>query len=157
LSYHVPQLAPAQQNGSVPYQHSPHALVMPELPQWDYVKPAHYTVAIIDGHGRVATTTPLRALGWMPGDPITFSTDTNRLITATRIDDPTQPRGTAPTRKVTPRGHLNLPIITRRRAGLAADDHLLLAADTTTGKLWIVPPKILASILQPYTTGPAQP
>jgi hypothetical protein len=137
----------------VPQHPASSRLPVPDLPQRDYVRPAHYMVAIVDGHGRVATTTALRVLGWTPGAVVAFTVETNRLITATRVDGAVRPPGTAPCRKITPRGHLNLPVITRRRAGITRGDRLLLAADPDTGILWIFPPKVLALILQPHTTG----
>ena len=140
----------------MPHHPSPPRLPVPDLPQRDYIPPAHYTVAVVDGHGRVATTTALRVLGWTPGAVVVFTVETNRLITATCIDGPAQPIGTAPRRTITPRGHLNLPVITRRRAGITRDDRLLLVADTDTDTLWMVAPKALALILQPHTTGPCR-
>lgn len=137
----------------VPHHPASPRLPVPDLPQRDYIRPAHYTVAVVDGHGRVAVTTPLRVLGWTPGAVVAFTVETNRLITATCINSPAPPPGTAPRRKITPRGHLNLPVITRRRAGITRDDRLLLVADTDTGTLWMIPPNALALILQPHTTG----
>ena len=139
----------------IPHEPSPPRMSVPELPPHDYVRPDHYTVAIIDGHGRVATTAPLRALGWGPGRVIAFTVDGNRLITATPID-PARPGSTSPRRGITPRGHLNLPIVTRRRAGLTGGDRLLLAADPNTGVLRIFPPHTLALILRPYTGNPGR-
>lgn len=138
----------------MPHHPASSRLPVPDLPQRDYVRPAHYTVAVVDGHGRVATTTPLRFLGWRPGAVVAFTVETNRLITATRVDGAVQPPGTAPCRTITPRGHLNLPVITRRRSGITRDDRLLLAADPDAGILWMVPPKALALILQPHLTDP---
>lgn len=125
-------------------------LAVPDLRQRHYVRPAHYAVAVVDGHGRIASRSPLRALGWEPGTVVAFTVDGNRLITAARSIAPQQ-GSTAPRRMITPCGQLNLPVLTRRRAGIASGDRLLLAADEHSGLLWICPPKVLALILHPYT------
>nr|WP_221381851.1 AbrB/MazE/SpoVT family DNA-binding domain-containing protein [Actinoplanes polyasparticus] len=130
---------------------------MPVLLQSRYVRPAFYSVTVVDGHGRIAATTPLRALGWTPGTVLEFGVDANRLITAFRIEGPPPPGSTAPRREVTPRGHLNLPAAIRRRADISTGDRLLTAADTNAGILRLLPPKVLALILHAYTADQDQP
>jgi bifunctional DNA-binding transcriptional regulator/antitoxin component of YhaV-PrlF toxin-antitoxin module len=126
---------------------------VPDLLQRRFVRPAHYVVTVVDGHGRIAAMSPLRTLGWKPGTVIAFTVDASRLITATRIEGPAQRGDTAPRREITARGHLNLPLTTRRRADVVTGDRLLIAADTDTHLLWVIPSKTLALILEPYTTG----
>src|SRR4051794_11457916 len=94
------------------------SMPMPDLLQPRFVRPVHYSVTVVDGHGRIAARSPLRLLGWKPGAVIAFTVDASRLITAIRIEDLTPRDATAPRREVTVRGHLNLPITTRRRADL---------------------------------------
>ena len=138
---------PRREPGSLP------CMPMPDLPQPRFVRPAYYAVTVVDGHGRIAATSPLRTLGWKPKTVMAFAVAANRLITATRIEDAAQRADTAPRREITARGHVNLPLTTRRRADIVAGDRLLIAADTDTRTLWIFPPKTLALILHPYTHG----
>lgn len=147
--------SPAQAHPSggqgMPQSPSTAGLSVPDLRQCHYVRPAHYAVAVVDGHGRIASRSPLRALGWEPGTVVAFTVDGNRLITAARSTTPPQQGSTAPRRTITACGQLNLPVLTRRRAGITSGDRLLLAADEHAGLLWICPPKVLALILYPYT------
>jgi bifunctional DNA-binding transcriptional regulator/antitoxin component of YhaV-PrlF toxin-antitoxin module len=136
----------------IPQDPSIPRMAVPDLLQRHYVPPSHYAVAAVDGHGRIAATFPLRILGWRPGTEVAFTVDDNRLITAACSAALTPQQSTAPRRVITPGGHLNLPIVTRRRAGMSSSDRVLLAADERTGLLWICPPKTLALILQPYMT-----
>lgn len=148
--------APHTVSRRMPQDPSIPGMTVPNLRQRHYAPPAHYAVAIVDGHGRIAATSALDALGWEPGTVIAFTVDDNRLITAVRSTALSQRQSTAPRRAITPRGHLNLPVLTRRRADITSGDRLLLAADDHTGSLGIYPPKALALILQPYTTHRAQ-
>ncbi|HEX5204202.1 MAG TPA: hypothetical protein VFW27_30100 [Actinoplanes sp.] len=126
---------------------------IPDLAQPRFVRPAHYSVTVIDGHGRVSAMASLRTLGWKPRALITFEVDARHLVSVTRCKEPAQIGGTAPCRQITARGHLNLPLTIRRRADIGPGDRLLIAADTVTNLLWIFPPKTLALILQPHTAG----
>lgn len=159
----VHQHAPGHAAGRESQHHAPRQegfsspIPVPVLLQSRYVRPAFYSVTVVDGHGRIAATSPLRALGWTPGTVLEFRVDANRLISASRVEGPSPPASTAPRREVTPRGHLNLPAPTRRRADVITGDRLLTAADTSTGILWILPPKVIALILHAYTTDQDQP
>lgn len=152
---HTPGAAPQPQR-RLPQQSVLSRLPVPDLLQSHFVRPAYYTVTVVDGHGRIAATSPLRTLGWTPGTVLAFGVDANRLITVTRTEGSSQPANTAPRREIGPRGHLNLPATTRRRAGIVTGDRLLIAADTNTDILWVLPPQALALILHVYTTGQDQ-
>ncbi|MFI5896598.1 hypothetical protein ACIA5D_41515 [Actinoplanes sp. NPDC051513] len=129
---------------------------MPDLLQTRFVRPLYYFVTVVDGHGRIAARSPLRTLGWKPGTAVAFIVDASRLITAIRVEDLAQRGDTAPRREVTARGHLNLPVTTRRRADLVTGDQLLVVADTRAGILWAFPPKTLALVLHSCTGGQNQ-
>lgn len=120
------------------------------LPAVPYRQPGpalHYAVTAIDNRGRMAVAGLLNTLLWRPGDLITFTVTTQRLVVAAPAS--THDAGAAPSRPIRTRGHLNMPAIARRRAGIAAGDRLLLAADGN-GALRIFPPYVLASVLRPY-------
>ncbi|GAA2470637.1 hypothetical protein Ahu01nite_080050 [Winogradskya humida] len=126
-------------------------LPIPDVSPSNYIRPAHYSVTAVDGNGRIAVTSPLRALGWPPGTLLAFSLGTDRVIAVTRVEEPAEIEDTAPRREVTPRGFVNLPVIIRRRAGVISGDRLLVAANAEAGVLLILTPTAVAMMLHRYT------
>lgn len=84
----------------------------------DHAGPNLYIVTTIDKWGRLADTTPSRAMKWEPGKKISFTAD---LAAGFIVVKPGGPE------HVTNQGHLRLPLHLRHRLGLGAGDRLLLA------------------------------
>jgi len=156
------QYGPGRMPAPSPQHHMPQRLVsppqvpLPDLSPSDYVRTAHYSVTVVDRNGRIAVTSPLRALGWASGTLLAFSVDAGRVIAVTRVEGLAEIGDTAPRRKVTPRGFVNLPVITRRRAGIVNGDRLLLLANAQPGALLILAPAALAVMLHHHTIGQEQ-
>jgi hypothetical protein len=73
----------------------------------------------IDDRGRLADRSPIRALGWSPGQPITISVLQETVIISS------QPTGAE---SITRQGHLRLPAHVRHLCHLTPGDRLLLVA-----------------------------
>jgi bifunctional DNA-binding transcriptional regulator/antitoxin component of YhaV-PrlF toxin-antitoxin module len=70
-----------------------------------------------------------------------------------RVEGLAEVGDTAPRRKVTSRGFVDLPVITRRRAGIVNGDRLLILANAQPGALLVLAPMALAVMLHHYTIG----
>lgn len=100
----------------------PLAPLFPPMPA-----PSHHCVLTsIDDRGRLADRSLIRALGWLPGQPITIS------IVQLRVVVISQPNGTE---RITRQGYLRLPAHTRHVCRITSGDRLLIAAALTTGVL----------------------
>ena len=93
----------------------------------------------IDDRGRLADRSPIRAVGWSPGQPITIS-----VVQETVVVISPQPNGAE---SLTRQGHLRLPAPVRHICRLAAGDRLLVAAAPGPGVLMAYTMPLLESIL----------
>ncbi len=110
----IPGASPGRRRQGVPCAGRPMPLASPPgRPE------VVYGFGRIDTSGRVADRATIAALGWRGGDRLTLTAEAGVMIA--RRD----PGGmvTAP-----PRPYLVLPAALRRRCGLRAGDHVLLAA-----------------------------
>jgi hypothetical protein len=80
----------------------------------------------IDDRGRLADRSPIRALGWPPGQAITISVVQETVIVVS------QPTGAE---SITRQGHLRLPARVRHICRLTSGDRLLMAAAPGPGIL----------------------
>jgi hypothetical protein len=65
---HVMFWIPGPHHGSQDREDAPPRLPVPTPPP-----SLHYTVTPVDARGRLADRSPIRALGWLPGQPITIT------------------------------------------------------------------------------------
>lgn len=80
---------------------------------------AYYALTVVDARGRLADRSALRALGWEPRHRITLGLRPGVVLVQSHPDG---------AQMITGQGHLRFPVTVRRGCGLAAGDHLLLAA-----------------------------
>ncbi len=107
----------------------------------------YYTVTPIDSRGRLADRSPIRALGWLPGQPITIIVIQHAVIVIS------EPSGAE---SITRQGHLRLSARIRHICRLTSGDRLLVAAVPATGVLVAYTMPYLESILlQHHTPAPA--
>lgn len=93
----------------------PLALLLPPMPA-----PSLYcALTPIDDRGRLADRSPIRAIGWPPGQPIAISIVQKTVVVIS------QPNGTE---SITRQGNLRLPARVRRICHLTPGDRLLIAA-----------------------------
>jgi bifunctional DNA-binding transcriptional regulator/antitoxin component of YhaV-PrlF toxin-antitoxin module len=97
----------------------------------------YYTVTPVDARGRLADRSPIRALGWQPGQPITITVLQQSIVVTP------QPGGASITRQ----GHLRLPARIRHVRDLNVGDRLLVAAAPTPGVLVAYTMALLETIL----------
>lgn len=83
-------------------------------------------VTPIDDRGRLADRSPIRALGWPPGQPTTISVVQETVVVSSG------PHGTA---SITRQGHLRLPAHVRHLCRITPGDRLLIAAAPGPGIL----------------------
>jgi hypothetical protein len=76
----------------------------------------------MDRRGRLADRSPIRAVGWPPGQPITISASQDPYLVIVRPGGPD---------KITRDGHLRLPARIRHTCKLSAGDRLLVTVTTT--------------------------
>lgn len=101
----------------------------------------YYTVTPIDARGRLADRSPIRALGWRPGQPVTI-TVTEQVVVVTA-----QAGGAE---SITRQGHLRLSARIRHACRLNAGDRVLVAAAPTPGVLAVYTMALLESILREH-------
>jgi hypothetical protein len=92
----------------------------------------------IDDRGRLADRSPIRAVGWSPGQAITISVAQKTVIVVS------QPNGAE---CITRQGHLRLPARVRHLCRLTPGDRLLIAAAPGPGVLVGYTMPLLESIL----------
>jgi hypothetical protein len=98
----------------------------------------YYIVTPVDARGRLADRSPIRALGWRPGQPITITVIRQAMVV-------TSQDGGA--ESITRQGHLRLPARIRHTCRLNTGDRLLVAAAPTPGVLVVYTVALLESIL----------
>lgn len=97
----------------------------------------------IDDRGRLASRSPMRALGWPSGQPITISIVQQTVVVIS------QPNGAE---RLTRQGHLRLPAHVRHACRITPWDRLLIAAAPATGVLVAYTMPSLESILLKHHT-----
>lgn len=80
----------------------------------------------IDDRGRLADRSPIRALGWSPGQLITISVVQETVVVISQSNG---------AESITRQGHLRLPARVRHRCRLTPGDRLLIAAAPGSGIL----------------------
>lgn len=90
--------------------------------------PVQYRIAAVDHRGRMAEASLMRLLGWGPGEQVEV-VEKSGIVLVHR-----HPRGSS---SLTRRGHVQLPLATRRWCGVDAGDRLLLAAVPDFGVLLV--------------------
>jgi hypothetical protein len=120
---------------------SPQGLPLPGPPPPAGSPAAHYTVTAMDARGRLADRSPLAALGWQPGLPVTFRMITGSVLVVAAPDG---------RHAVTRQGHLRLPAPLRHLFRLRSGDRLLVAAFPSPGYLIAYPVTALDQMLLDY-------
>jgi hypothetical protein len=92
----------------------------------------------IDDRGRLADRSPIRAVGWSPGQAITISVVQETVVVVS------QPTGAE---CITRQGHLRLPARVRHLCRLTSGDRLLIAAAPGPGALVGYTMPLLESVL----------
>lgn len=99
---------------------------------------AVHSIRIVDGNGRIGDRAALAALGWEPGDLLSWRV-VGGLVVINRRNFGKQ--------GVWKSGYLSLPARAREAAGIAIGDRVLLAADLDLGLLVVYPAQVLDDIL----------
>ncbi|MBF6064674.1 hypothetical protein IU500_24565 [Nocardia terpenica] len=97
-----------------------------------------YSTTTISHNGKLGDRTPVRHLGWLPGQPISLSV-TGRITIAVE-----HPQGDC---QVGTLGHLRLPAIIRHRCGIEPGQRLLVATSKQHRVLLVYPFPILDEAL----------
>jgi hypothetical protein len=98
-------------------------------------------LATVDCNGRVADTTVMNALGWVPGTRLDIRESAGLvLVVASR-------QGVF---SLTGKGYLRLPATVRHWCGLVPGDRVLLAADPSQGRLVVHPPTALDDMISQF-------
>jgi len=105
------------------------------------VRSTVYGLATIDCNGRVAETTVINALGWVPGTRLDIRESAGLVLVAA------SPQGVFST---TGQGHLRLPATVRHWCGLVAGDRVLLAAEPAQARLVVHPPTALDDMISQF-------
>jgi len=92
----------------------------------------------IDDRGRLANRSPIRAVGWLPGQPITISIVQETVVVISQSNG---------AESITRQGHLRLPAHVRHICRLTPGDRLLVAAAPTNGLIVAYTMPSLESIL----------
>ena len=103
----------------------------------------YFTVTPVDARGRLADRSPIRALGWQPGQPITIAVGRQAIVITAQ---------TGGAESITRQGHLRLPAHIRHACHLTVGDRLLVAAGPTPGVLVAYTMPLLESILLEHHT-----
>jgi hypothetical protein len=98
----------------------------------------YFALTPIDDRGRLAERSPIRTLGWPPGQPITISVLQETVVVIS------QPTGAE---SITRQGHLRLPAHVRHLCRLTPGTRLLMAAGPGPGILVGYTMPLLESIL----------
>jgi bifunctional DNA-binding transcriptional regulator/antitoxin component of YhaV-PrlF toxin-antitoxin module len=97
-----------------------------------------YGLTAVDGRGRVADRKVTRALGWLPGDPLSIRVTIGLIIVAAAADGPVA---------VSSQGRVHLPAAARHACRITAGDRVLLAAEPADGLLVVHPLAALDAML----------
>jgi hypothetical protein len=95
----------------------------------------------IDDRGRLADRSPIRALGWLPGQSITISVVQETVVVVSQSTG---------AESITRQGHLRLPVRIRNICRLTPGNRLLIAAAPGSGVLVGYTMSSLESILLKY-------
>ena len=98
----------------------------------------YFTVTPVDVRGRLADRSPIRALDWQPGQPITITVLQQTIIVTSQAGG---------AESITGQGHLRLPAGIRHAFRLNSGDRLLVAAAPTAGVLVVYTMAMLESML----------
>lgn len=98
----------------------------------------YFTVTPVDVRGRLADRSPIRVLGWRPGQPVTITVLQQAIVVTAQAGE---------AESITRQGHLRIPARIRHVCGLNAGDRLLVAAAPTPGVLVVYTMGLLESIL----------
>lgn len=132
IPFYSPPGAGSRSRGAQPQRTGP-ALPMANL-EPPRKSRAVYGIRAVDTNGRVADKSVLCALGWCPGDNLTWRVNGGLIVIA---------RPGYGKRGVTKYGHLWLPAEQRRATRIRLGDRVLLAADPDQGLLVVYPPHVL--------------
>ncbi len=94
-------------------------------------------VTPIDDRGRLADRSPIRAVGWSPGQPVTISV-THESIVIVRPGGP---------ESITWQGHLRLPARIRHMCRVSSGDRVLVVISPVTDLIVVYPMVSLGAIL----------
>jgi len=98
----------------------------------------HSAISTINQNGRIADTSPLKALGWQPTDRLTIDTVDDVIVLARHHDGPCT---------LASQGHLYLSSALRHRHRIHPGDRILMVAALDRDQLVIYPPRTLHRIL----------
>jgi hypothetical protein len=118
----------------------------------------HYAVTAVDARGRLADASPIRAVGWRPGQPITLHVVAGAVIVINRTppDPPGRDSRIGPSvarmgrTAITQQGHLRLPAPIRHQCRLRSGSRLLVAAHPSSGVLAAFTTRVLDGVLRSY-------
>ncbi|WP_040865361.1 hypothetical protein [Nocardia exalbida] len=97
-------------------------------------------VSIVNDRARLSGQRVFAAMGWPPGQPITYSTVGQ--IVAIRCAPPEKTR-----HAISPLGQIRLPAAVRHATGVAAGDHILLTAWPSASMVALIPSRIVLEAL----------
>jgi hypothetical protein len=106
------------------------------------------TVTPMDCHGRLADRSPLRAVGWPAGQPVTITASPEGQLVTVRAGGPNA---------ITRDGHLRLPAHIQRGCHLTAGDRLLVTAATAPARLAVYPMATIEKIISQQPSAMAAP
>lgn len=101
----------------------------------------HYRIASVDHRGRMAESSLMRVLGWMPADRVEVATTSGVVVFR---------RNRYGTFQLTRRGHVQLPLSVRRWRGVRPGDRVLLAAAPELGALIVHTMAVLDGMVLAY-------
>ena len=96
-------------------------------------------MAVVNDRGRIATGTVFEVLGWGPGTAVTVGERAGLVVVTA---DPG-----AGAIRITPQGHLRVPLAIRRWCGLDAGSRVLLVADPAGPRLVVHPAASLDALV----------
>lgn len=116
----------------------PLAPLLPPIPRSSLL----CVVTPIDDRGRLADRSPIRAVGWSPGQSVTISVTRDNIVIV-RPDGP---------ESITRQGHLRLLARIRHMCRLSAGDRLLVLVTPTVSLIVVYPMATLEAILRHHRT-----
>lgn len=100
-----------------------------------------YRIVSVDHRGRMAESSLMRALGWMPTDRVDVATTAGVVVLR---------RNRYGAFRLTRRGHVQLPLSVRRWCGVRPGDRVLLAAAPDLGVLVVHTMAVLDGMVLAY-------
>jgi bifunctional DNA-binding transcriptional regulator/antitoxin component of YhaV-PrlF toxin-antitoxin module len=94
-------------------------------------------VTAVDRDGRLANRSPVTAMQWIAGQPVSFTIEPGPIAVA-------RPGAGA---GVTVQGHLRLPLPVRRRSRITAGDRVLVVANPRDGEVLVITLTVLDELL----------